>query len=1188
MVNSNLTNSQTNLSGGIATNLVFIDTAVANFSNLLAGLKPNTEAIVLDPTQDGISQITNFLSQHSGIVDSIQILGHGAAGMLQLGSTSLSSENLQQYQSALSTWFSPQTGKTPDLLIYGCDVASGEIGENFIQKLSQITGADVAASVDLTGSIAKGGNWILEKATGAIEAGQAFTQKVRDAYEDVLATFTVTNNDDSGAGSLRQAIISANTTGGADDIVFNIGSGGVQTIKLLTPLPAIVSQINIDATTQPGSGGKPAIELRGDAIPVAGAANAFPADVNYSPTFTNGLTFWNGSNNSIAKGFVINRFESSGIKIGQGNNYARTIVGPTGITIDNNYIGTDTTGTVGLGNGWNGDPNVSNGIYVHRSANTTIRNNLISGNTTTALIIREGSTFALVEDNKIGTDVTGTLPLGNQRWSTYINQGSNNVIYRRNLVAAGGYDYETNGMELFLSWGVSNLTVQDNIFGTDITGTKSFRNRGQYLATTTNPVALRSFSMGNATVGTGNLVNRGWTAQPAGNTTSTLAAPPQPILTPISPKLATIPNDITNAANQGQLISTLVGSSINTAHPDQGISITQVNNTNGTWQYSTDNGTNWSGLAQALTTNYEFTLPAVQANFQPAFLLAADSKNRIRFVPNAGFVGTVTNDVTYNGWNYRTAGNGLLINIDPNPSRRPNLAPLLNSLSVNADRLNIKVNKAPIIDPNLVDIVGNIPVNPATNPGTLVSAILGTGFSDDQTALKGIAVTAVDNSNGTWEYALDGTTWQAFGSPSNSVARLLSADGTTKIRFVPNSGYVGTPALSFRAWDQFADWSVVTVPGGTANVSTNGGVTAFSSAVAETRIGVGSPITSIIPAPIVPTTPPDSPTIDINILRLLKNPDAPATPQPVVVGEVPVDNTSNVDSNSGVSSPSSNVSNPVGNSGTAVGNEDCPCEVIIKQQKPNLVTNTLWGTNSKDSLTGTATTNVIYGLQDDDTIAGTPNPDNLYGGQGNDLIRGLKQRDFIRGGGGDDTIYGGRGQDLVKGGGGDDTIYGGRGADFLGGGNGNDTTYGDRGNDFISGGKGNDRLFGGAGNDNLCGCDGDDFLRGGRGNDVLNGEKGNDIVVGGFGDDTLTGGLGSDRFRFAPSTGTDTITDFTVGEDLIELVRGLKFSDLQITQGVGTAILSFQPSSLFASDKPLAILTGVNAASLTTNNFLVV
>ena len=185
-------------------------------------------------------------------------------------------------------------------------------------------------------------------------------------------------------------------------------------------------------------------------------------------------------------------------------------------------------------------------------------------------------------------------------------------------------------------------------------------------------------------------------------------------------------------------------------------------------------------------------------------------------------------------------------------------------------------------------------------------------------------------------------------------------------------------------------------------------------------------------------------------------------------------------------------------------------------------------------------------------------------------------------------FYGGRGRDVIKGGSGNDVIYGGRGADFLGGGNGNDTIYGDRGNDFISGGKGSDRLFGGSGNDTLCGCKGNDFLRGGRGNDILNGERGNDILVGGFGDDTLTGGKGKDRFRFAPGTGTDTITDFTVGEDLIELVKGLKLTDLQIIQGVGVTVIGFQPTSLFASDKPLAILAGVNATSLTPNSFLVV
>ncbi len=1207
MVNANLTST---LSGNSATNLVFIDTAVANFSSLLAGLSPNTEAIVLDPTQDGISQITNFLAQRSGIIDSIQILGHGAAGMLQLGATSLTADNLDQYQSALSTWFTPQADKKPDLVIYGCDVASGEIGANFIQQLSQITGADVAASVDLTGSATKGGNWILEKATGIIEAGQAFTQQVRDTYEDVLATFTVTNNNDSGAGSLRQAIIGANSLAGADDIVFNIGAGGVQTIKLLTPLPAIVSQINLDATTQPGFSGAPIIELRGDAIPVAGNANSFPANVNFSPTFTNGLTFWTGSNNSVAKGFVINRFESNGIKIGQGNQSGaqRAVVGPTGITIENNYIGTDVTGTVGLGNSWFGVPDFSNALYVHRSANTTIRGNLISGNTTTALIIREGSPNAIVEDNKIGTDVTGTLPLGNQRWGVYINTGSNNFTFDRNLVAANGYDYETHGMEQFLTYGTSGGKMRDNTFGADITGTKSFRNRGHYQTPTANPEAVRAGIWGgNVATFTGNRFQGVKTGTTTGtstpNTALNIPAPPRPTLTSIAPKLTTIPNDIASGANQGQLVSSLISSSINNpdGSPDKGISITQVNNTGGTWEYSTDDGTNWSSLNQALTeigSKYGFSLAAVKANFQPAFLLSADSKNRIRFVPNAGFTGTVTNGVVYNGWNQRTAGNGLTINIDPNTTRRANLNPLLNSLSANADNLNIKVNKAPILDPSLVAIVGNIPVNPVANPGTLVSAILGTGFSDDQTTLKGIAVTEVDNSNGAWEYALDGTTWQAFGSPSNTNARLLSADGTTKIRFVPNSSYVGTPAIKFRAWDQFLDWGVTLVAGGTADVTANGGASAFSTAIAETRIGVGAPVVNPVPGPIAP--PPvnnEAAPLDPGILPLLRNPPAAPAPKTVVAGEAPISTLPNVENKSvfdrlpdPISTWENEPSNTTPESKWAILPDDIDYISIwandphnanskwselpdrasaMSRYQPNPVTNTIRGTNGDDVLAGTDTANTVFGLPGNDDIVGTPKPDNLIGGQGNDIIRGLGSRDFIRGGAGNDTIYGGRGGDVLFGEKGNDTIYGEKGNDFISGGNGQDTIYGGKGNDLISGGKGDDRLFGGKGNDLIYGDDGDDLIQGGQGNDVL------------------TGGKGKDRFQFAPGAGTDTITDFTVGEDVIELSKGLKLSDLQITQGVGATVIGFQPGTLFPTDKPLALLTGVNAATLTPNSFLV-
>ena len=697
-----------------ATNIIFIDSRIENISSLLAGLQPNTEAAILDPTQDGITQITTYLNQRTGVLASIQILSHGEPGSIQIGSTTLNSHNLEDYEASLSQWFSPLASKNPDLLIYGCNVAQGRIGEAFIQRLSQVTGANVAASADLTGSSAQGGNWLLEKTTGIIASSQAFTQETKDAYQYVLALFTVTNTNDSGAGSLRQAITEANTIAGADSVVFNIETGGVKSISLLTPLPAITDTINLDGTTQPNSGGKPAIELRGDAIPEFTIANVYLAD------FTNGLTFRTGSDNSVAKGFIINRFESSGIKVGNGNNYNLGAGGPTGVVIENNYIGTDRSGTVGLGNSWWGDANMSHALYIHRSPNTVVRNNVISGNTTSAVVIRAGSTGVLVEDNKIGTDVTGNFALGNQRWSVFIDGDSDNITFQRNLVAASGYDYETNGMEMFRSEGVAGIKVINNKFGTDITGTKSFRNRGQYETVTTDPAA--AIVLGSGSTVTGNTYQGSWVGTlGAGNTALNLLAPPQPSLGAIAPKLTGIPNNISSTSNQGDLVRSLIGGSITNA-ADQGIAITKVNNSGGTWQYSTDNGAIWSDLATALVSKYN-----LQNNppnpFTSAFLLAADNNNRLRFVPNVGFEGTVNNGIIYQAWNQSSAGNGLIINIAP--TGRGNLAPLLNSISPNTDSFQIQVT-APVVPPPVVITlpITNLPITPLITPPIITTPIV--------------------------------------------------------------------------------------------------------------------------------------------------------------------------------------------------------------------------------------------------------------------------------------------------------------------------------------------------------------------------------------------------------------------------------------------------------------------------------
>lgn len=100
---------------------------------------------------------------------------------------------------------------------------------------------------------------------------------------------------------------------------------------------------------------------------------------------------------------------------------------------------------------------------------------------------------------------------------------------------------------------------------------------------------------------------------------------------------------------------------------------------------------------------------------------------------------------------------------------------------------------------------------------------------------------------------------------------------------------------------------------------------------------------------------------------------------------------------------------------------------------------------------------------------------------------------------------------------------------------GNDVVYGGSGADTISTGKGQDQLYGGSGNDKLYAGADNDRLDGGSGNDVLDGGAGDDNLSGGTGNDTMAGGSGSDFFTVTLSSGTDLITDFTLGQDAIAL-----------------------------------------------------
>ncbi|MCR6629876.1 MAG: DUF4347 domain-containing protein [Magnetospirillum sp.] len=147
--------------------VVFIDGGLQNAAQLAAAVPAGTEVVILDANGDGIAQITSYLDSHAGL-DAVHIVSHGDAGQITLGRDILSGATLAQYAGQLQQW-GHDLAPGADVLIYGCDVAKGEIGQHFIAELSATTGTDVAASTDTTGSAAFGGDWTLEAHSGTID-----------------------------------------------------------------------------------------------------------------------------------------------------------------------------------------------------------------------------------------------------------------------------------------------------------------------------------------------------------------------------------------------------------------------------------------------------------------------------------------------------------------------------------------------------------------------------------------------------------------------------------------------------------------------------------------------------------------------------------------------------------------------------------------------------------------------------------------------------------------------------------------------------------------------------------------------------------------------------------------------------------------------------------------------------------
>ncbi len=168
--------------------IVFIDGSVPDAQVLAAGVAPGVVAVLLDPNQAGVQQIADYLTSHDvHDVAAIDIVAHGADGMIRLGSTLLSAATIADYQTQLA-----QIGDAlrpgGAIQLYGCDVAQDAGGGAFLQQLSRATGgANIAAASHDVGAAAEGGAWNLDVDVGTVDGAGPFTTTALAAYPDLLS-----------------------------------------------------------------------------------------------------------------------------------------------------------------------------------------------------------------------------------------------------------------------------------------------------------------------------------------------------------------------------------------------------------------------------------------------------------------------------------------------------------------------------------------------------------------------------------------------------------------------------------------------------------------------------------------------------------------------------------------------------------------------------------------------------------------------------------------------------------------------------------------------------------------------------------------------------------------------------------------------------------------------------------------
>ena len=443
------------------TNIVFVDSTVEDYQQLVDDIdlgSGETQIVLIDSQSDGIDQITEFLAQHTGI-ESVHIVSHGSDGQVRLGNTVLNAQTLDRYAGQIASWNGSLTSSA-DILFYGCDLAASEDGRYLIDAVSELTGADIAASDDLTGHADLGGDWDLEYVAGEVSTDVVFSVTAQANWHHTLATFTVTTlSDVVDAGdsvlSLREAVIAANDNSEADTIVLAAGTYDLT----ISGTGAAAGDLNIESNiTIQGAGAQK--------TSIAGAASGFDSRLfsvfNGANLTLQDMTVEGGSVSSGAAVFVFSEGSLEATDVVFRDNHSNLSAGAIFAS------GDVTLNRVALINNSSGDE--AGAIRV--SGTTTLTNVTLSGNAAGddgGAIYVVGGTLNIDHSTIADNETTGGSGGG-----IFVNSGTVNIsnsIVADNESNSGGKDVHgtivSNGYNIIEDNNGFTGTVGSDILGVD-------------------------------------------------------------------------------------------------------------------------------------------------------------------------------------------------------------------------------------------------------------------------------------------------------------------------------------------------------------------------------------------------------------------------------------------------------------------------------------------------------------------------------------------------------------------------------------------------------------------------------------------------------------------------------------------------------------------------------------------------